>query len=468
MCTCRAWTVRASGSSRRCPHPRPLSGHRAQHGQRARGGERRLGVPRLRFLVGRGRSPSAVQACQTQRRARGRVVALPGIHCARSRRCVRGGRRGQSPLGPIHQAPPYLGGPGFVDRAGRVLHGARRLDADGQVGLEELAPQGAQQLAVDPARILESHLELRGMDVHVDHLRRRLDAQEGDGKAAGHQQAAIGLAEGVLQRSVADVAAIEQQVLHAVVAAAVAGMAHVAGQPDRAAGAFDPDQGPRRLLAEQPADPLQPALRAGQLQQRPLLVAQGEVHLGQGQGDAREGLAHVAQLGLRRAEELAADRRVEEQVGNLDRGAHRAAAGDDRRALTAGDLDLRPGRGVGRAAAQRHPAHLGDRGQRLAAEAQRGDAEQVVRLGELARGVAGHGQRQLVGRDPAAVVGHADQLDAAGLDRHVDPRGPGVDGVLQQLLDHARRPLDHLAGGDLVDQALRKNVDRHGGIRDEG
>ena len=40
-------------------------------------------------------------------------------------------------------------------------------------------------------------------------------------------------------------------------------------------------------------------------------------------------------------------------------------------------------------------------------------------------------------------------------DRDVDPRGPGVDGVLHQLLDHAGRPLDHLAGGDLVDQRWR-------------
>ncbi len=47
----------------------------------------------------------------------------------------------------------------------------------------------------------------------------------------------------------------------------------------------------------------------------------------------------------------------------------------------------------------------------------------------------------------------------AGLDRHVDPRRPGVHRVLHQLLDHARRALDHLPGGDLVDEALRKLVD---------
>ena len=106
-----------------------------------------------------------------------------------------------------------------------------------------------------------------------------------------------------------------------------------------------------------------------------------------------------------------------------------------------------------RAAPQHQPAHFGDRGQGLAAEAQRADAEQVVGLGQFAGGVAGHGQRQLVGRDAAAVVDHADQFQSALLDRHVDPRGPGIDGVFHQLLDHAGRPLDHLAGGDLVDQA---------------
>ena len=40
--------------------------------------------------------------------------------------------------------------------------------------------------------------------------------------------------------------------------------------------------------------------------------------------------------------------------------------------------------------------------------------------------------------------------------RDVDPRRPGVDRVLHQLLDDAGRPLDHLAGGDLVDDALAR------------
>ena len=38
------------------------------------------------------------------------------------------------------------------------------------------------------------------------------------------------------------------------------------------------------------------------------------------------------------------------------------------------------------------------------------------------------------------------------ISRHVDARGPRVEAVLHELLDDARRPLDHLAGGDLVDE----------------
>ena len=35
-------------------------------------------------------------------------------------------------------------------------------------------------------------------------------------------------------------------------------------------------------------------------------------------------------------------------------------------------------------------------------------------------------------------------------------RGAGVERVLDQLLDHARRTLDHLAGGDAINDRLRR------------
>ena len=91
------------------------------------------------------------------------------------------------------------------------------------------------------------------------------------------------------------------------------------------------------------------------------------------------------------------------------------------------DRDLRALRGVGLPRLAAGPRDLGDRRQRLAAEAQGADPEQVVGHGQLARRVRPEGQRQVVGRHPRAVVGDPDQVLAPALDRHVDPRRPGVD-----------------------------------------
>ena len=109
------------------------------------------------------------------------------------------------------------------------------------------------------------------------------------------------------------------------------------------------------------------------------------------------------------------------------------------------------------------PRHRADRGQRLAAEAERADGEQVV-AGELGGGVALDGEFEIGARHAGAVVGDADQPAAAAVGDDVDAAGAGIERVLDQLLDHARRPLDHLAGGDAVDDCFRQLADGHGGL----
>src|SRR5690554_4580579 len=69
------------------------------------------------------------------------------------------------------------------------------------------------------------------------------------------------------------------------------------------------------------------------------------------------------------------------------------------------------------------------------------------------------GQQELLGLDAAAVIGDANQLAAAAGDLDVDSRCAGVERVLQQLFDDAGRTLDHLARGDLVDNARRESLD---------
>src|SRR5205085_7669768 len=97
------------------------------------------------------------------------------------------------------------------------------------------------------------------------------------------------------------------------------------------------------------------------------------------------------------------------------------------------------------------------------AEAEGADAEQVVGVAEFTGGVAGQGQRQVVGGDAAAVVDDADQLGAALVQVDVNALRAGVDGVFEQFLDDAGGPFDDLAGGDLGDDVRRQLADaRHG------
>src|SRR5262249_43378190 len=86
-------------------------------------------------------------------------------------------------------------------------------------------------------------------------------------------------------------------------------------------------------------------------------------------------------------------------------------------------------------------------------------AAEVLDTRQLAGGVAGQGQRQVVRLDAAAVIDHPDEVEAAVADLGVDACGAGVDGVLQQLLEDAGRSLDDLAGGDLADEHGRQLLD---------
>ena len=105
--------------------------------------------------------------------------------------------------------------------------------------------------------------------------------------------------------------------------------------------------------------------------------------------------------------------------------------------------------------------HRADRGQRLAAKPQRADPQQILVV-ELGGGVAVDRQRQIAMGHAAAVVGDADPPPAAAIGENVDPAGAGVDGVFHQFLDHARRTLDHFAGGDAVDDLFGELADGHG------
>ena len=59
----------------------------------------------------------------------------------------------------------------------------------------------------------------------------------------------------------------------------------------------------------------------------------------------------------------------------------------------------------------------------------------VVDVADLRCGLPLEGEKRVVARHAAAVVAHGNEIASACDDGDVDPRGAGVDGVFQQLLE---------------------------------
>src|ERR1051325_3379150 len=68
-------------------------------------------------------------------------------------------------------------------------------------------------------------------------------------------------------------------------------------------------------------------------------------------------------------------------------------------------------------------------------------------------------QHRVVTYHPASVVTDLDEFLSARFDADLDPGSARVEGILKHFLHHRRRPLHHLAGGDLVGNSVGKNVD---------
>jgi hypothetical protein len=172
-------------------------------------------------------------------------------------------------------------------------------------------------------------------------------------------------------------------------------------------------------------------------------------------GAEAPGEAHVrdvSELSRRSLDEFPTGRRVIKKIADLDGGADvprgRLRIGNEPAAIedfVSGVIAGAPGENSGL-------RNGSDAGQRFAAESHRGDAEQIIVVDQFAGGMGSERQRQFARRDPPAVVNDADQLPPAVGDLNQNLRRPRVDGVLDQLLGNGSRPLDHLAGGDAIDQ----------------
>jgi hypothetical protein len=296
------------------------------------------------------------------------------------------------------------------------------------------------------------------MHVHVHHLGGQVEPQERDRLPAREQQAPIGLLHRVQDGPVAERTTGDEQVLQTRAGHVVLGTADEARDRQFPVVGLHLQQPTGHRGPVQTADPIPPRRGGRQVVDPAAIVHQREGHAGVRQRRSHEGFGCMGPLGLRRPEKRPPRRHVAEHLVHLDRGADRTAMGRRGPDTAAVDLERRA-RPAGRARPDHEPGHLADAGQGLAAEPERPDPLQILGRAELARGMRRHRQRQILGLDAAAVVHDPHQRDPALLERHVDAAGPGVERVLQQLLDHARRPLHDLAGRDAVDHRWREFLD---------
>src|SRR5690606_6225619 len=99
-----------------------------------------------------------------------------------------------------------------------------------------------EELSIERLAVAEADFRFRRMDVHIDKVGRHFQKQKRDRVASHHQQAAVRLAERVLQRPVLNPAAIEKEILSLAGRLALAGMRDVAPDADSIQLRLDPDQ----------------------------------------------------------------------------------------------------------------------------------------------------------------------------------------------------------------------------------
>ena len=302
------------------------------------------------------------------------------------------------------------------------------------------------------------------MDVDVDGARIEREEQHIGRLALAMQELGIGLAHRVRNHAVAHVASVDEQVLRIGARPGGVRRAREAGERHAPGAGLHSDARFGEFASEQRRGALRQRL-AAHMAARAAVVLDREADRRVRERDAAEDLVAVAELRLLALQELAPRRGVEIEVLHRHRGAGDTRGRFDGERFAAFAAQRIAVLGILHAARKRQAGDCGDRGERLAAKAHGRDRLQVLEAADLAGGVARERERQLVARDAGAVVFHLDAAHAALVERHGDAGCPGVEAVLEQLLEHRGRPLDHFAGRDLRDEELRQHADgAHHGI----
>ena len=297
------------------------------------------------------------------------------------------------------------------------------------------------------------------MDVDVDEVGRDLEAEESDRLPTGKEHTPIALLDRMEDRPVTERPPRYEQVLEPGAGHVVLGTTDQPVDRDPVVGGLDLDEALRQRRPEQVADPRPPPVGCRKIVDAPSVVIERHRHGRMGQGGAHESLRGMRPLRRWRTEKSAPGGDLREQLMDLDRRADRTSLRHHLPHHAAIDLEAGAVLPRRRAGTDHDPRHLGDRGEGLTAEAERPDPLEILGDPELARRMRRHRQGEILGVDPRPIVDHAHEPHAPLLERDGNPRRPGIERVLKELLDDARRAFDHLAGGDPIHDRHRQGVD---------
>ena len=307
--------------------------------------------------------------------------------------------------------------------------------------------------------VVEPHLALGGMDVHVHARRVHFEEQHRDRVAALHQRVAVALQQAEVEGAILDRALVDEEQLLVARGAADARLADEAAQAQAAFLRRQRHDEVQPLGAEDRAEPALESLARQPALGRRLVGGEGEADFRSREAGQEQDVTQVGRLGRLRAQEFAARGQVVKERADLDLRAGGEADLAHLAQAPAVDHQLHARQRLGLARAQAEFRDRRDARDGFAAEAVGADVVQVARLAQLAGGVALQAEQRVVLAHAAAVVGDGDEAAAARADLDVHLRRAGVERVFQQLLQHRRGPLDHLARRDLVGDLLGQQAD---------
>ena len=293
------------------------------------------------------------------------------------------------------------------------------------------------------------------MDVDVDLVRRKVDEDNG-GRSAVSCATRVGLPQGIGDRGRGRGTSVDKDVLVAARRCRQVGLFDKSRNSNGVEfsvfrlPSFDSLRALKELVAEEVVDAVGKVRCGGKFVEFASVDGQGECDRGVGEGMDREDLLDVTLLRRVGAEELTTCGDVAEEVPDFDACAGRTSGGTDLGERSGVDLDRRSFVRIGAAGRQCEARDGGNRGDGLAAEAERVDLLDIGDVVDLRGGLALQRKDGIVLCHAAAVVLHGDELAAALCDGDGDSPGSGVNRVFHEFLDDGGGALDDFARGDFV------------------